>query len=250
MSGASEQLLLSLRPRPAINFDTFFFDAGNAATLHALREWLQQPKAGVFYLVGAPGSGRSHLLQAACTATEDSIYLPLQELSELDPAPLFEGMEHASLLCLDDIDAVAADRAWNEVLFHCFNRQVGAVTGTTIDNTIGARPGAIGGKWLVSAQVPAAQLPCALPDLGSRLGWGGSYRLAPLDDRGRQRMLQLQAQQRGMVISDELATYILQRYSRDSQALLELLERIDRESLRNKKPISINLVRKLLSHSA
>jgi DnaA family protein len=238
MSGESEQLLLSLRPRPAVNFDTFFVDAINAATVHALREWLQQPQAGVFYLVGAPGSGRSHLLQAASTATEGSLYLPLQELSALEPAPLLEGVEPAPLLCLDDIDIVAGDRGWNEELFHCFNRHIGTASAAT------------GGKWLVSAQVPAAQLPCVLPDLGSRLGWGGSFRLAPLDDSGRQHMLQLQARQRGMDISDELAVYILQRYSRDSQALLELLELIDRESLRNKKPVSINLVRKLLSHTA
>lgn len=238
MSGESEQLLLSLRPRPAVNFDTFFVDAANAATLHALHEWLRQPQGGVFYLVGAVGSGRSHLLQAACTATDNSLYLPLQDLGALDPAPLFEGVENTSLLCLDDIDSVAGDRAWNEELFHCFNRHVGTASA------------GIGGKWLVSAQVPAAQLPCVLPDLGSRLGWGGSFRLAPLDDSGRQHMLQLQARQRGMEISDELAVYILQRYSRDSQALLELLELIDRESLRNKKPISINLVRKLLSHNA
>lgn len=255
----AEQLLLHLRPRPAINFDSFVIAASNETTLHALREWLRQPSAGVFFIVGAPGSGRSHLLQAACTEVDGAMYLPLAELKTLDPASLLDGLEAAPLLCLDDIDAVVGERSWCEVLFHCFNRQVGPLSeggsehmsggpmsdGPLIDSTVLDAP--TGGKWLVSAQVPAAQLPCALADLGSRLSWGGSFRLAPLDDTDRQRMLQLHARQRGMEISDELAVYILQRASRETPALLALLERMDRESLRSQQRIGIPLVRRLLN---
>lgn len=158
----AEQLLLSLRPRPTINFDTFVVGVDNEATLHALREWLRQPQAGVFFIVGPPGSGRSHLLQAACTEVDAAMYLPLAALKTLDPASLLDGLEGAPLLCLDDIDVVASERIWCESLFHCFNRHVGAL-------------GAGTGRWLVSAQVPAAQLHCALPDLGSRLSWGGVF---------------------------------------------------------------------------
>lgn len=243
----SEQLLLSLRPRPTINFDTFVVDAVNATTLHALREWLRQPQAGVFFLAGAAGSGRSHLLQAACTEVDGAMYLPLLELKTLDPAALFDGLERAPLLCLDDIDVVTSEQAWCEALFHCFNRHIGTVFGTALGTTHDSTPAAAAGKWLVSAQVPAAQLQCVLPDLGSRLSWGGSFRLAALDDAGRQRMLQLHARERGMEISDELAVYILQRSSRETPALLELLGRIDRESLRSKQRINIHLVRRLLS---
>lgn len=233
----SEQLLLSLRPRPTVSFDSFLIEPGNAPAVHALRTWLDALEGGVFSLAGASGSGRSHLLQAACAHVSGAVYLPLAELQALSPAPLFEGLEHAPLLALDDIDAVSADPAWCEALFHCFNAQVGA-------GGIGA------GKWLVSARVPPMQLDCALADLRSRLGWGGSFHLASLDDEGRRRMLQLHARQRGMELSDELAAYILQRFSRDTAALLGLLERIDRESLYSKQRVSTQLVRKLLSDTA
>lgn len=241
----AEQLLLSLRPRPTINFDSFVVGVDNETTLHALHEWLLQPQAGVFFIVGPPGSGRSHLLQAACTEIDAAMYLPLAELKALDPASLLDGLEGAPLLCLDDIDAVASERGWCEALFHCFNRHVGAASGTALNTTLDVT----GGKWLVSAQVPAAQLHCALPDLGSRLSWGGSFRLVPLDDVGRQQMLQRHARQRGMEISDELAAYILQRAPRDTPALLALLERIDRESLLSKQRVGMHLVRRLLSSS-
>ena len=243
MTRQSEQLLLSLRPRPAITFESFVVDAHNAATLHALRAWLQLPQGGVFFIAGPSGSGRSHVLQAASTLVDGAVYLPLAELQSFDAHALLEGLEQAPLLCLDDIDAVTGQSTWCEALFHCFNRQI-------YHRQDDAAPMTAATKWLVSAQVPAMQLHCALPDLRSRLSWGGSFRLAPLDDAGRQRMLQLHAQQRGMTISDELASYILQRHSRDASALLALLERIDRESLRDKQRVTIALVRKLLEDSA
>lgn len=240
----TEQLLLGLRPRPTLNFESFVADSANTATLHALREWLQLSQPGVFFIVGPTGSGRSHLLQAACTDTVGAMYLPLTELKPLDPAPLLDGLEFAPLLCLDDIDAVTTELPWCEALFHCFNRHVGTAPDLAASADVAA------GKWLVSAAVAPSQLNCALPDLKSRLSWSGSFGLAPLDDDGRQRMLQRHARERGMDISDEIAQFILLRSPRNTPALITLLERIDRESLRLKQRVSIHLVRKLLSESS
>ena len=257
----SEQLLLSLRPRAEIRFDSFFVSPDNSELIHALRQWLLSPHPGIFFMAGPPGSGRSHLLQAASAEIENALYLPLKELKDLDPTALLENLESTALLCCDDIDAVSADRSWCEALFYLFNRHVGLSLTTPLDaplnaevNLAGAANNAedlirSGGKWLVSALAPAAQINCALPDLASRLSWGGSFRLAPLDDKGRQQMLQLQAKQRGMGISDEVAAYILRHHARDTPALLNLLERIDRESLREKQRVNVNFVRKLLGNS-
>ena len=250
MNAVSEQLLLSLRPRAEIRFDSFFVSADNAELMHALRRWLLQPEGGLFFIAGPSGAGRSHLLQAASAEIEQALYLPLDELKDLDPAALLENLESTALLCFDDIDAVCADRRWCEALFHLFNRHVfnRQVAGGESANIVDSLP-AGGGKWLVSAAAPAAQINCALPDLHSRLSWGGSFRLAPLDDNGRQHMLQLQARQRGMGISDEVAAYILRHHARDTPALLDLLDWIDRESLREKQRVTVNFVRKLLSES-
>jgi len=250
MNAVSEQLILSLRPRAQIRFDSFFVSADNSELMHALRRWLLQPEAGIFFIAGPPGSGRSHLLQAASAEIENALYLPLSELKDLDPAALLENLESMALLCFDDIDAVCLDRHWSEALFHLFNRHVGARANDVDLNKYNGDELPNGfGKWLVSAAAPAAQINCALPDLASRLSWGGSFRLAPLDDGGRQHMLQLQARQRGMGISDEVAAYILRHCPRDTPALLNLLERIDCESLREKQRVTVTFVRKLLVDS-
>jgi DnaA-homolog protein len=224
-----EQLALRLRARSGASFTNFVAAEANAATVHALQAWLQTPEPGVFYLFGAEGSGRSHLLHAACGAVATSIYVPLNELHGEDPRVLFEGVESVALVCLDDIERVLADRHWCEQLFHLFNRLIDARC-----------------KLLVAATQAAAALPCALPDLRSRLAWGGSFRVQPLDDDGRRSALRLLARERGFDLSDEVLAYLFARLPRDFNALLQLLDQLDQHSLAQQKRITVPFVRQLL----
>jgi DnaA-homolog protein len=230
MSGP-EQLALRLRGRSGASFANFVAVEANAATLHALQSWLRGPEFGIFFLFGAPGSGRSHLLQAACGELP-AIYAPLAELHTQDPAILFEDFERMELICLDDIELVLADLHWCEQLFHLFNRLADKRR-----------------KLLISATQAAASVTCALPDLQSRLAWGGSFRLATLDDEGRQRALRLLASERGFALSDEVLTYLFAHYSRELGALVSLLDEIDKQSLARQKRITVPFVRQLLEHA-
>lgn len=231
MSAAPEQLLLRLRLRADATFANYVAGAANAPALHALRTWLEQPEGGIFYLFGAPGCGRSHLLQAAChlQATTAPVYLPLADFATAAPAALLESLELAALLCLDDIDTVLTDPDWCEALFHLCNRVFAA-----------------GHKLLVSASVAPAQLDCHLADLRSRLSWGGSFRLHALDDAGRGEFLQLRARERGFELNAEVVAYILNRHSRDPVLLLRLLDELDRQSLAQKKRITVPFVRQII----
>jgi DnaA family protein len=223
-----EQLALRLRPRVGASFANFVVAAGNAAALHALHDWLERAEPGVFFLFGASGSGRSHLLQAAC-AGRSAMYVPLAELCLEAPEALFDGCEAVELVALDDIDSVLRDARWCEQLFHLFNRLVAARR-----------------QLLVSADRAAATLSCALPDLQSRLGSGGSFRLLPLDDADRRRALRLLADERGFALADDVLDYLFTRFSRDLGALIALLERLDKHSLAEQRRITIPFVRGLL----
>jgi DnaA family protein len=226
-----EQLALRLRPRSGATFANFVVAQANAATLHALHDWLSSTDSTVFLLFGAPGSGRSHLLQAVC-AERAALYVPLAELSGADPAALFEGFDAAPLIAIDDVEAVLMDEHWCEQLFHLFNRLA-----------------ATGGKMLLSATQAAATLPCVLPDLHSRLGWGGSFRLQALADDDRRDALRLLARERGFDLADDVLTYLFTRFSRDLGALSALLERLDTHSLAEQRRITIPFVRRLLDAS-
>src|SRR5690606_15984203 len=109
----------------------------------------------IIYLCGARGQGLSHLLQASCHEAarhqQTAVYLPLSELLNESPEML-HGLEALSLICIDDLQCLGASRAWEEAVFHLYNR-VRDADGTLI---------------LAAKDLPQA-LPLQLPDLVSRL---------------------------------------------------------------------------------
>lgn len=222
-----QQLTLRIGLRDSATFANFL--AGeNAAPLHLL----QQESEPFVYLWGGVGSGRSHLLQAACHAEtsrgDRPAYLPLAELAKAG-VDLLDGLEQMSLVCLDDLQAVAGDRAWEEGLFHLYNRVRDA-----------------GGRLLAAADASPAALGVGLADLRSRLGWGPVFQLQSLDDAGKLAALQLRARARGMELSEEVGAYLLRHCPRDMHALFELLERLDQASLTAQRRLTIPFVRDLI----
>lgn len=232
----SRQLPLNVRLNDDATFDNFWVGEGtaNGQVISALQAFStgQWPEHFV-YLWGRSGSGLSHLLQAACHQAEASglrsQYLPLQELKEVDPLVLLEGLEQLDLLCLDDLPQVVGLPVWDEALFHLYNRMREA------------------GKYLlVSAVCAPRDLATGLADLQSRLAWGLVYRLEALDDREKQRALQWRARKRGMEMSDEVAQFILNRSRREFRELVNSLDRLDRLSLVEKRRLTIPFVREVL----
>lgn len=223
------QLPLRIGLRDSATFANFYPGA-NAGASHAL----QQGEEPFIYLWGADGCGKSHLLQAAChTAGEQgsrSFYLPLDEPG-IAPSML-EGLESMGLVCLDNLQAVAGNDDWEQALFHLYNRL--RESGNHLLAAGNAAPGALGLR---------------LPDLVSRLGWGPVFQLQPLDDTGKAEALRLRAANRGMQMSVEVASYLLQRAPRDMHALFALLERLDEGSLAAQRKLTIPFIRQLLALS-
>jgi DnaA family protein len=168
------QLTLSLKLKDEATFANFYV-GDNAALLECLRD----PQIPFFYLWGAKGVGKTHVLQASCHLAR-SMYLSLQERDIL-PLNIFDGFENLDLLCLDDIEAAMGDSAWEETLFHCYNR---------------ARDHQV--KIIVASSMPAKLLACQLPDLQSRLLSGVSFEMKPLLDNDLLSALTMRAKNRGI----------------------------------------------------
>lgn len=62
----------------------------------------------------------------------------------------------------------------------------------------------------------------------------------------RQQVLQRQARERGLHLSDDVAQYLLGRFARDLSSLSELLARLDVHALRTQRGITIPLLREVL----
>jgi DnaA family protein len=218
----SEQLTLDLPLSKSPSFESFVA-RGNEHLLQQLRAWCRPGEAPFIYLWGAAGSGKSHLLEAA-TRCSEGLYLrpPFDaEAARLEPFP-----RH---LCLDDIDRACGQPGQEKALFELFNR---------------AR--AEQGQLLVAARQATRDLPLQLEDLRSRLGWGASHRIQPLDDDGLLLFLTRQSADLGMELPTATAHYLLQHCERDGGQLQRLLQRLDKESLRARRRLTIPFVKQFI----
>jgi DnaA family protein len=223
----SGQLPLRIGTRDSIGFDNFY-PGLNAEAVAALRA----DHEACIYLWGPPGSGKTHLLLAACRVAGEEgrrvSYLDLEHTPGLK-AGILEGLETLDLVCVDGIDAVAGQRPWETGLFHLYNRA--------------RRTGA---KLRVAGAAGPRELGLKLPDLVSRLGWGPIYHLYGLDDEGKLRALSLHARARGLALSDEVGRYLLRRFSRREAALFGAVQTLDNASLAAQRRLTIPFVKQVL----
>jgi len=223
---SAQQLPLRMPLRDEAIFDNFF--AGENAFIVST---LQCSKEQFVYCYGEPGTGRTHLLQAVCHAAKPDqsiFYLPLAEHHAFLPA-ILESLEDRASVCLDDVDAIIGNPVWEEALFHFYNR---------------ARQSQV--RLIMSAALPPQQLSFVLPDLQSRLTSGLILGLKNLSDAEKVQALKMRAYARGILLSDEVAIYIIHHYSRDMRALMALLHRCDEMSLIAKRKVTIPFIKKLL----
>jgi len=99
---------------------------------------------------------------------------------------------------------------------------------------------------LAAGDAPPARLGLRA-DLASRLAWGLVYQLMPLTDADKAEHLKSLATARGLLLSDDVARYLLERLPRDLTSLGAVMEVLDRYSLMRQRPLTLPLVREALS---
>ena len=226
------QLPLNLRLRDASSFENFLPGRNREARerLQSILSAASGP-SGWLTLWGESGSGKTHLLEAACRAAGEAghlpVYVPLRDRASLHPEML-EDLESVQLVCVDDVQAIAADPEWERALFGLYER---------------LRAG--GGQLVVAGAAAPAALGLQLPDLATRLAAGLVYPLAMLTDADKIAALRLRAGRRGMQLGEDVAQYLLTRYPRDLHSLFAMLERLDQATLAAQRRVTIPFVREL-----
>lgn len=225
----SAQLALPIQLQDHAVFESFWA-SGNAALVGYLMQVADTRTGPGCWLWGSEATGKTHLLQAVCDRLgEDSVYVPLEQFASAAPF-ILDGLARRRCICLDDIDAVAADERWEHGLFDLWNQVADA-----------------SGILVVAANAAPRDSNFALPDLQSRLSRLPAFRIEPLADGDRISALQLRASHRGLNLPSDTARYLLRRSRRDMASLYGLLDRLDIEALQAQRRLTIPFVRDVLA---
>lgn len=226
----SPQIPLQLMPRRDNRFEDFV-SGPNQAVVEALKHMPDEPGSNIF-LFGGEGSGKTHLLNALCHETRErqgrAFYLALKRLPK-DAIASLQGLEKLDLVCVDDLHVIAGDEAWEEALFHCFNRIREA-----------------NGRLLVSSRRRLSALDLGLPDLASRLAWGLRLQLLPLEDHDKLAVINLHGSTLGYSLPEDVLKYLLKHHDRNMASLIQTVEKLHQAALTNKRRITVPLAREVL----
>jgi DnaA-homolog protein len=220
---------IALSPAPAL---ANFLPGPNGAAIEHLRLWVGEGHTAgsawrspvPTYLWGESASGKSYLLKAVREALRNQggevgwLDASIHEPPEFNPSWV--------AVMLDDVQSYSA------VQQHAaFNYFVNAQTEQ---------------RWILAAgNLPPADLPLR-NDLRTRLGWGHVFALQVLTEPERRAVLRREADARGIFLGDDVMDFILARFSRDLNSLMQLLEQLDGYSLATKRAITVPLVKSML----
>ncbi len=228
---STPQLALGVKLRDDARFDNFHGQRNAEAARYLAA--LCDGNTPAIVLCGDRDTGKSHLLQAACHDVEgqnkSAVCVSLPELLRFGPEAL-QGLEHAALVCLDDVDQIAGEENWEEAVFHLYNR--------VLD---------LGHQLLISLSETPAAVPFVLEDLASRLRHGLLIQLGVYRDDDRLRIFAARAEQRGLQVSGEVSTFIMRRAPRRLVDLLAILDRLDENSLQAQRRLTVPFVKSVMN---
>ena len=207
-----------------------FFAGPNAAAVSHLKLWAGSPLRSPVptYLWGEPGSGKTHLLQAAGAALQQQgARIGWLDASVIEPPEFNDAW---SAVVLDECHLYTAVQ--QQAAFNWFVNAVSSADG---------QPRGV----LAAGSLPPADLQLR-DDLRSRLGWGHVYELHALSEPERRGVLRAQADARGIFLSDEVIGFVLTRFSRDLSSLMQLLDQLDGYALQTQRAITVPLIKAML----
>ncbi len=214
------QLALTLAHTDSFAAEDFLRGPTNADAVAMIEHWPDWP-ARTLALVGPEGAGKSHLAMI-WAETAGARFLSARALAEVDlPAALATGA-----LVVEDLEPGGFDE---RALFHLLNlsREESAFL-------------------LLTARTAPAAWPVRIPDLGSRLRALPVVELGAPDDALLRAVLLKLFADRQLRVDDSLVNYLATRIERTFAAAREVVSQLDREALRQQRPVTRALAAELL----
>ncbi|MDR0968417.1 MAG: hypothetical protein LBL99_02135 [Holosporaceae bacterium] len=205
-----------------LDWSDFFESDENRDAILRLAKWPNWNDLGLI-VHGESGTGKTHLA-ALWAQTANAVYVLKESLSH-NPRDLFDAECN---FVIDDFDGFINPQNYDWI-FHFLN--------------IAREKNRF---FLLLSRSRASILSVGLNDLRSRLIALPSAAISPPKDDLLLKIIKKIAKDLEIIVSDDVATYILNAVERKVSSIAGILKTLDKLSLRQKKPLTLPFVRKYL----
>jgi len=224
------QLVFDFPIIPEYSFENFVTCSGNqTALVFAQRVVTGISGENLLYLHGDDGAGKTHLLTAMGRELGAPV-IPVEQLAADSFADVFTGFRQLPALLLDDLQLLADDNDLRVALWQLFNDFYSS-----------------GRKIAAAATLPPKELETLDPHLKSRFLWGLVAKLDISDDESRRMILQKLADDRQIILPEEVSSYLLVHLPRAIPLLAEAIDRIKHHSFATQRKITLKMAREVLA---
>ena len=223
-----EQLLLPVSVSEHMVFESFY-PGPNLEIYQALQANVQKS----LWISGVQSSGKTHLLQATfqrcIRLSKSSLYIPMREFDQFSPE-ILDDLEQLHLICIDDIEFILGNQAWERKLLDLYERI------QTTDTHLA-----------VASHDSPKGINFFLPDLASRFSMSLIHQLEMLSEIEILSAIQMHAEVRGFNLPKESVNYLLKRVERNVGSLIDIIEILDYESLSKQRKLTIPFIKNILN---
>ena len=211
------------------SFDSFYTTKLNKQLLFLLKDEALKDDLLIY---GAKDSGKTYLLQALCNQFNNqgksSFFLPMRQAIELS-VDILDSLENIELVCIDGIESLVGNKAWEIGLFNLINRSFNS-----------------NNRLIFTSAKNIDGMNFELKDLDSRLRKIQSHELHSLADDDILYALKHIANLRCIELGSKEAQYLLTYADRNISDLVKILESLDQLSMEMKRKITIPLIKEVI----
>ena len=223
-----EVLLLPVSVSEHMVFESFY-PGPNLEIYQALQANVQKS----LWISGVQSSGKTHLLQATfqrcIRLSKSSLYIPMREFDQFSPE-ILDDLEQLHLICIDDIEFILGNQAWERKLLDLYERI------QTTDTHL-----------VVASHDSPKGINFFLPDLASRFSMSLIHQLEMISEIEILSAIQMHAEVRGFNLPKESVNYLLKRVERNVGSLIDIIEILDYESLSKQRKLTIPFIKNILN---
>ncbi|MFQ5450224.1 MAG: DnaA ATPase domain-containing protein [Nitrospinaceae bacterium] len=239
------QLILDFPTHPAFTFSNFVVSDGSRFAFDAARRICSSQPTGYhsLYLYGDKNLGKTHLLMSIGNHVAE--HLPGQKVlyihgpdffrkvGEGDPLEIHETVTRlldVDFFLLDDVDGICGKPAAQEKLYHIYN-------------TLAEKEK----KAVFTGHARPENLTGTEGYLKSRLQWGMTAEILPIDDATTAKIITKLGKDVGLAIPEKIIDYLLTRIPRDFLSIKNTVVKLNRESYVQKKKVTLSLAKAALN---